>query len=498
MNPEYAAVVHFDCCLSEERDLLNGRLRTVYDQPPEELDPASFGLTSQPFFERDMATASCYRTTEPANVIENLDAIEGAEAEELDGYSLGLRSPRRTGDLSSFEMVSTLVLQRETRNFLEIVTVGRLDAAITEQVVSRTPKTIHGAIDRLRRDLLGLVAFYPGISAYERPVELKSPHTLFYVDGSPRITSQNVGTGTSTDQPPATVAPNRVADLLEDDATLSKLLGSDEETVSILQGGTALTHRESGDHWGPLVAVHAGDRDTALNGSADESTVDRPQTIETLYPVIDVLLPYYTPYFWVRSRFGDIVDIEEDVQLATGEPSPRFEEEVGSEIVRETTDVIANLNSHRDICAEIADEFHEITDLVDDLVDDAGSEASEPPAVAVERHELETGTASDHLTLYRNELVGRVDKFERHFESITEKLEQHEDIFHDQLTGYAARINLESAQRNVDLQESNLDLQKSIRRLTWVLILLTVILTLEALWAPITAIGDLLFGFLAL
>lgn len=478
MDAAYGAVARFDCCLESERELLESKVQQLYDRSVAP-GPEAFGLHTGPHFERELARCEYYYDGDPARVTGEMQSIRAADSAAMDDYSGSFTGLSGSADLSAFDTVGSLLLQRESRNFVDVVTVGTVDAKTLAGVLDGDPQA---SLDELRRALYGVERFLPDISWYERFSRLQARYSVAYVGTTDRADYWSTVEA-------ADAGPDAALESLRADPLLSRLLLTDDTPVTLLASGDLLTHREDGDLWGPLTAVGASEP------VDDAPDTDLPASLAPLSPLLRTLLPYLSACYWERARFGDVVDIEKDVERNTRDSLPTISGDGRSErTVREVTDDIEAINSHRTVCVDIADELTEVRQSfpardAGDAAGGPGSDDGSATATTGADHDGRTderllagggavAEAGGYLDAYDRDLRDRLDRFERQFDSITDKLDGRQRIYTDQLAGQASYLDLRESRENVAVQES-------IKRLTLVLIALTVLLILEAVWGPL-------------
>lgn len=146
METPFGAVVRLDFCLVAQENALKNGLETIYGEQAESLDVTSFGLSpGREISRRKDVSVEYYGTTDLSTVEANLTAREQAKLRDVEGEEVNVDELDETElesveeyqqrhialirdsgefDLSDFRSMETYVLQQNSRNFLDVVTIG--------------------------------------------------------------------------------------------------------------------------------------------------------------------------------------------------------------------------------------------------------------------------------------------------------------------------------------------------------------------------------------
>lgn len=274
---------------------------------------------------------------------------------------------------------------------------------------------------------------------------------------------------------------------------LSALCGTEETFMSALSDGKILACQDRANHWGPLVVIDTTpDWEASDPGSLhlDESPIET-EVIAHLESILLAILPMFRAYYWTRSRLGDVIAVEQSldekhdkVQQHSISSTTEGHEETVQSVQTELTEV----NIHRDLLVQIEDQHGEMQTIRSRIRDDTDADQS----TFHDEYEIglhQNGTRTESLLVkYQRDVDELLSDFQADFDRVEEKLNNIRDILRLHVREMASSANLNAAHRNVRAANRTLELQNSIKRLTWVLLLLTGVLVLNVLGEPFLAV----------
>lgn len=432
MEPSFVGIVRFDFFLEDSFDRAEDTLADVYQDVEEDgSDPLFFGLAPETQLEsRGTAAVRRYASVDHS---------------------------RFDGDpFAAFENVRTFVLHQDSRRFRDAITIAGVSESEVESLdetdLPATRETVRGWQENLSLigERTGSIVF-DDVFAESYPLALQP--TILYVD-----VPETVDVWTED----GNVSESACRTCLED---ARRFLLGDEGCVSAMASGELLGTQQLGEVWGPLTAVNVltPEREYSL---AEATAVDLPD----MGALVNRLTPFFRAFDWVHFRLHDVdivnaelVDTSANVMdLEEGDEREYLETLLGEE---EEVGRIQNYLDYSQVVKELEDVDHLISG-VDYRSSDDGAPfptferpISEPTDTTLRS----TTYFSDSLfTTYQSELTHLLNKLDQDLATLDERLIRISNIVTDKIT--------------ITGTEASIQLDDRVRRLTWALVILTVLL----------------------
>ncbi|PSP80828.1 hypothetical protein BRC81_01710 [Halobacteriales archaeon QS_1_68_20] len=436
MDVEFAAVLRFDFALEPNGSELEGKLDSLYSSRTEDVDPTFFGF----------APASQLETRGTGSITRFSDVDYG----ELSGQ-------RGPFTLDEFGAIQSFLLHPDSRRFYDLVTVAEFS---DEQIETIAEADVEAASER--------VAHWQGqVSRIGRYVDSLVYDEEIFGETSPLYYHQQI----------LYVVLDETRDLRDDDGDLRtdacddvvsepicrKYLLGERGCVSLLGSGELVGTQRLGDVWGPLTATAVSKpREKFRVPGADE--FDLPP----LGTLVNRLLPFFRAYDWAHLRLADTEITDQELTESSANVNELQEDDERrylTELAERETE-LGQVQKYLDY-SKMTQEFDDVVRLIGGYRydrDESHRDDYEQPLSKPSDTTLRSTTYFEDslLATYRNELTHLFETLESNLDRIDEKQKRISNIITDKVTVTGTKASVE--------------LNDRVRKLTWVLVALTVVL----------------------